>query len=242
MRYVVFGDIHGNLEALEAVLEATEKDKPDHYICVGDIVGYGADPKECLRKVRALNNCTIVAGNHDFASAGILNLDFFNDHARESISWTTEQLSDEDKKFLSQLKLINHVNHLAVVHSNLHQPEMFGYIQTVYDLQLGLKQLETPVCFVGHSHIPVIFLLHRATISVITEPVINLDGLDRAFINVGSVGQPRDENSQASYVLYDEDEKKVAIKRVNYSIEKVVNKIKKAGLPEMLAERLKYGR
>ncbi|MEK7449186.1 MAG: metallophosphoesterase [Planctomycetota bacterium] len=242
MRYVIFGDIHGNLEALTAVLEQAREEKPDQYICVGDIVGYGANPAECLEETRKLNP-VMVAGNHDFAAAGILNTSFFNPYALDSINWTIKQLNADDLNFLRRLKLLQKINEdVTVVHSNLFAPELFEYIQTSYDVQLGLSYLSTPVCFIGHSHVPVGFSLTRGTLSFITDTTIKIAPGSKIIINIGSVGQPRDENPQATYAVYDTEENLVRLKRVDYDVNRAARKIIQAGLPVILADRLKYGR
>jgi len=242
MRYAVFGDVHGNLEALEAVLEKIEKEQPDRYICVGDLVGYGADPVICIQKVCNLKNCMVVAGNHDFAAAGILNTDFFNTYASEAIRWTRQQLSAEDLSYLQHLKLVANINNITTTHSNLYLPEMFEYIQSSYDVRLGMDKLQTAVCFVGHSHIPVSFSFHRGVLDFSTEPFTRIERNGKYLVNVGSVGQPRDDNPLAAYAVYDEAEGVIWLKRTEYDIDKAVQKIRQAGLPEILAERLKYGR
>ncbi|MBI4834934.1 MAG: metallophosphoesterase family protein [Planctomycetes bacterium] len=242
MKYAIFSDIHGNLEALEAVMEKLAAEKPDRYICVGDIVGYGADPNECIKKVRAIPGCIIVAGNHDYAAIGTLNNGFFNDFAKSAISWTAKQLNEEEKKFLGGLKLVETLNSISVAHSNLYLPELFEYIQTSYDLQLGFNVMENPVCFIGHSHVPIFFSLQRGSISFNTDPLLKINKSGKFFVNVGSVGQPRDDNPHACYAVYDDTDEAIAIKRVPYDVDKAVSKIRKAGLPEILAERLKYGR
>jgi len=242
MRYAIFGDIHGNLEALEAVLEKLEQEKPDVYVCIGDIVGYGADPSACIKRIKEIKNCIITAGNHDFATAGILNTDFFNTYAVEAINWTARQLTEAELEFLRHLKLVQRLNNITAVHSNLYSPEMFEYIQTTYDVQLGFNNLETSLCFVGHSHIPVVFSLQRGIIAFVTEALIKLNSHNKTIVNVGSVGQPRDENPEACYVIYDGTDSTIWTKRVAYDIEKATDKIIRAGLPDILAERLKYGR
>ena len=241
MRYVVFGDIHGNLEALEAVMEKMANEKPDKYICIGDIVGYGANPNECIDNVLSLNPI-LVAGNHDYAASGLLNVDFFNTYAFRAIEWTKQQLTPEHKKFLQNLKLIQKINNLTAVHATPYSPEMFEYMENSYDVQLAMTSLDTPVCFIGHSHIPISFTVTRGSIAFSTEPYTPVKGNNKVVINIGSVGQPRDENPEAAYAVYDSDEAVVWIKRVEYNIQKASDKILKAKLPEILAERIKYGR
>jgi predicted phosphodiesterase len=241
MKYVIFGDIHGNLEALDAVLEKCEQEKADKYLCTGDIVGYGADPSACLKKVLAMNPI-VVAGNHDFAAAGILNSDFFNSYAYQAIEWTRNQLSAKERSFLGRLKLVQRINNITLVHSSLYSPELFEYIQTIYDVQLGFGGLENKICFVGHSHVPISFVLQRGSFSFSNEPFLPVTSDVKVISNIGSVGQPRDDNPAAAYAVYDDTEGIIWVKRIDYDIDKAADKIKKAKLPEILAERIRYGR
>ncbi|MFH1227309.1 MAG: metallophosphoesterase [Planctomycetota bacterium] len=241
MKYAIFGDIHGNLEALEAVLEKCAQEKPDKYICTGDIVGYGADPVACIDKILALKPI-IVAGNHDFAAVGILNTDFFNHYAFQAIEWTRNQLPPKYRDFLGKLRLVEKLNGLTIVHSTLYNPELFEYIQTNYDVQLGFSNLDGNICFIGHSHVPVSFVLQRGSFSFSTEPFLPVTKEIKVIANIGSVGQPRDDNPAAAYAIYDDAEGIIWIKRIEYDVEKASDKIKKAKLPEILAERIKYGR
>jgi predicted phosphodiesterase len=240
MRYGILGDVHANLEALDVVLESLSKEKIDTYIAVGDIVGYGADPVECLKRIRQVAKI-IVAGNHDFAAVGKLNIDFFNTYARQSALWTREQLSENDREFLRNLKLVEYLDTFSVTHSSLHYPELFEYIQTSYDAQLSFQQQTTPLCFVGHSHVPVTFI-QKKTVSFSMQPVADVDDRYKVMVNVGSIGQPRDENPEAAYAVYDSEAGKVWIKRVRYDVDRAAKKIIVAGLPPILAERLRYGR
>jgi len=241
MKYVIFGDIHGNLEALEVIMEKMATEKAEKYICIGDLVGYGANPGECIERVRELDPI-IVAGNHDYAAAGLLNIDFFNTYAYRVIEWTKQHLSKEQREFLGQLKLIEKINNLTIVHATPHYPEMFEYMENNYDVLLAFNDLKTPICFIGHSHIPISFSLTRGIVSFSTEPYAQINTSSKMIINIGSVGQPRDENPEAAYTVYDTDEGMVWIKRVEYDIQKAADKILKAKLPEILAERIKYGR
>ncbi len=240
MKYGILGDIHGNMEAFEAVLEAMDKDGVQRHVSVGDLVGYGANPCEVIARVRGLN-AVVVAGNHDFAAIDRLNIDFFNTFARESALWTRATLSDDDKAYLRSLKLVEYVDTFTVAHSTVHSPELFEYIQTSYDAHLSFEQQRTPLSFVGHSHVPVNFFKRRS-VSFNMDPEVRLEDAAKAMINVGSIGQPRDENPDAVCAIYDSDEKAVRLKRVKYDVEKAARKILAAGLPEILAERLRYGR
>lgn len=241
MKYGILGDIHGNLEALEVVLEEMEKEGVKRHVSVGDLVGYGANPRECIRKVRELN-AVVVVGNHDFAAIGYLNLDFFNAYARSAIQWTHENLSEEDKHYLANLKLAQECDNFILVHSTLSSPELFEYIQTSYDAHLSFDIQNTKLCFVGHSHIPVNFIKHNTVIYNMDTTIRIEDEPNKYMINVGSIGQPRDENPRAVCCIYNSDKKIITIKRLVYNIDKAAKKIINAGLPVINAERLKMGR
>ena len=150
MRYAIFGDIHGNLEALEVVLDKMVTEKPDKYICIGDLVGYGANPGECIDKIRELNPI-LVAGNHDYAASGLLNVDFFNTYAYKSIEWTKKQLSTEQRDFLRKMKLVEKIDNITIVHATPHSPEMFEYMENNYDVQLALNSLTTSMRILNGS-------------------------------------------------------------------------------------------
>lgn len=240
MRIGIFGDIHSNLEALDAVLDYFIKEKVKDLVCLGDIVGYGADPIPCIDRVRELG-CPVIAGNHDFAVVDKINVDFFNSYAREAALWTRKVLKPEHKSFLANLPLVKKFDGCTAVHSTLHAPELFEYIQTSYDAELSFENLDTAVCFVGHSHVPVAFFQRKA-VSFSLDPVIKIERRAKTIVNVGSVGQPRDENPDACFAIYDSQQDVVQICRVAYDIDKAAHKIVKAGLPEILAERLRYGR
>lgn len=241
MKYGILGDIHANLEALEAVLEDMEKQGVKRYVSVGDLVGYGANPIECVDIVRGRLKAVVTAGNHDFAAVDKLNIDFFNAYARESALWTRKTLPDEHKTYIRSLKLVEYCDNFTVVHSTLYSPELFEYIQTSYDAHLSFEQQTTPLSFLGHSHVPVNFF-KRKNVSFNMETEVKLEDGVKAMINVGSIGQPRDENPDAVCVVYDSDESLIRVNRVRYDVEKAARKIVSSGLPEILAERLKYGR
>ncbi len=240
MRYGIFADIHGNLEAYEAVVDALNKERVDQLFCLGDIVGYGADPRACIAKTKELG-CKIVAGNHDYAVVDKVNVDFFNTFAREAALWTRAALTPGECDFLRNLRLVDNVDGITLVHATPHYPELFEYIQTSFDAHLGFEMMTNQLCFVGHSHVPVTFFQKKAVIYAM-DSKINIDAKTKTMVNVGSVGQPRDENPHAAYAVYDSEAQAVNIKRTPYDIEKANAKIVKAGLPEILGERLRYGR
>lgn len=215
----------------------------DRYVCLGDIVGYGAEPQACVEAVRRLAE-VVIAGNHEYAVVGKMSLDFFNAYAKEAIEWTQRQLSIEALEYLRALPLVDRDGDFTVSHSTLHAPEAFGYIETLYSAHLSISLLDDPVCFVGHSHIPILFVLDQRekTITYTGSRELNLSSGQKALVNVGSVGQPRDENPEASYATYTVGERHVTIHRVPYNVERAARKIREAGLPEVLSTRLKLGR
>ena len=240
MRYGIIGDIHGNLDALDAVLQVLEKEKVDRILCIGDIVGYGAEPLECVNRLRE-KGIDSVAGNHDYAAAGTLDITYFNETAKEAIHWTREQLDDETIRYLTDLELVKTYETFVIVHSSLREPADFDYILSWQDAQVSLDCLaEGKTCFFGHSHVPLSFL-QGSNLLLTADPVVDLRPFDKALINVGSVGQPRDQNPEASTVVYDEDARTITRHRVPYDIDSAAAKIQEAGLPSVLGERLRVG-
>jgi len=238
--YAILGDIHGNLHALRAVLEEVEDAGADRVLCVGDVVGYGAHPGECMQAVRELNALT-VGGNHDWAVAGKVSIQYFNADARDSVEWTRERLSEDEIKELTATDLLAILDDVTLVHSTLFAPEEFDYMQTLFDVQLSFKHLRTGICFCGHSHVPVM-LLNGESVECFLTPELTLEEGQRAIINVGSVGQPRDLDPRACYVLYDTELRKVTMRRIEYDVHAATESILQAGLPITNARRLVLGR
>jgi diadenosine tetraphosphatase ApaH/serine/threonine PP2A family protein phosphatase len=241
VRIAILADIHSNLEALEAVLAALGRSRIDRYVCVGDVVGYGADPAPCVAKVRELCE-VVIAGNHDWAVAGRLSMEFFNAYARDAIVWTRTQISDDDMAWLRDLPVRADVAGIAtLVHSTLHNPTAFDYLLTSYDAHLSMAVLELPLCFVGHSHIPITFM-EKGGLGFTFADTIDLAKVDKAIVNPGSIGQPRDENPAAAYGILDTVKRRVTLHRVPYDVAAAARKIEKAGLPKVLADRLHVGK
>jgi diadenosine tetraphosphatase ApaH/serine/threonine PP2A family protein phosphatase len=241
LRYAVLGDVHSNLEALDAVLEGLEKETYDAVLCTGDLVGYGAAPRECIEKVRALEPRVLVAGNHDWAAAGRLGLEYFNHYAQEAILWTRKALTRRELEFLGSNEVLRVDGEVTVSHGTIHDPEMFDYLQTPYDAHLSFASLTTRFAFVGHSHIPVTFK-SGPTITYWVGNEIELADARQALVNVGSVGQPRDEDPRAAYGIFDSDTCLLRIHRVAYDVEAAAARIRRANLPDFLGERLRIGR
>jgi diadenosine tetraphosphatase ApaH/serine/threonine PP2A family protein phosphatase len=245
MRIGILGDIHSNLEALNAVVRAMRAEGVDHWLQVGDIVGYGPDPCACLDIVRELD-AVVCMGNHDAAVVGLLETDYFNAYARMAIEWTRTQLRLRDLAYLRNLPIsvIRRDVDYTVVHGSLYMPEQFGYVLTTVEAIESMRHQETMMCFVGHSHVPAIYVLSEddPSIRAIAPPFeLNTNGVSRVLVNVGSVGQPRDENRDAAYAIWDTETGELAIRRTPYDIQRVQEKIRAAGLPGVLADRLAIG-
>ena len=240
MRYGIFADVHANLDAFEVVIDAMEKENIDEYICIGDIVGYGAQPSECIAQVQNLNTVAL-CGNHDLAAIERLNIEFFNFYARRSAYWTRDNLTNADITYLESLNFVEHYENFVLVHSTLNCPEEFNYILTLEDAEINLNVLDKPICFMAHSHVPVSFF-DTNPISYDTKQDIDIEPDHKYLINVGSVGQPRDGDPRSSYAVYDTEKQKVWIRRVEYDIDSAMNKILDVGLPDILAYRLKEGK
>jgi predicted phosphodiesterase len=240
VKYAIMGDIHGNWEALSAVLEDAAKQNVTAFICVGDLVGYNANPRECLSKVRELN-ATVVRGNHDHYSSYDESLDDFHPLAAHVIDWTRKQLSDDDIRYLRELKLTRVVSGFTIVHSTLDMPEKWGYVFDTLEADANFAYQSTSVCFHGHTHIPVVFE-KAGRVARLAPGKFNVALGKKYFINVGSVGQPRDGDPRAAYVTFNMKDKEVELRRIEYDIECTQKKILRAGLPERLAIRLGLGK
>lgn len=242
MRYAIFADVHGNIEALQAVLKALAREDIDAYYCCGDIVGYGADPKKCLKVIREIN-ATCVAGNHDWAVARRIGLDRFHEQAKSAVEWTQKQLNEQEKTFLACLPLFHRESSFVLVHGTFYHPEDFQYLTDQEQAKMSFSRMDCQACFIGHSHAAQIFVQkfdgcvdigHKDSIDILPD--------HKYIVNVGSVGQPRDGNPKASYCILDLTQKMIEMKRVSYDLKKAQDKILKAGLPSKLASRLALGR
>lgn len=245
MKIGVLGDIHGNLDALRAVIAAARAEGVETWVQVGDIVGYGPEPSACIDLVRELR-CVTCLGNHDAAVLGLLDTSYFNNFARAAIHWTVPRLRPSDLEFLRSLPLVVKVPPFTVVHGSLHMPDQFGYVVSPVEAMDSLEHQDTQICFVGHSHVPAIYLRrddHPEDIHVVphSEAEVSYRGFDRVLMNVGSVGQPRDEDPRAAYGFVDTEAEIAGIRRVGYDIVAVQKKIREAGLPDVLANRLALG-
>jgi predicted phosphodiesterase len=240
MKYAIIADIHGNLDAFQVVLDDIRAQKATHIVCLGDVVGYNAQPKECLDIIRQMN-IPCVKGNHDEYCSTNNHLDGFNPHAAEAVHWTRAQLNDEDKLWLHELKFSRMAANFTMVHATLDAPERWGYVFDKLAAAASFPYQNTQMCFFGHTHVPVAFM-RDTVVRGGTYSKFKVDPSKKYFINVGAVGQPRDNNPKCAYVIYDMDAQTIELRRLEYDIASAQKKILAAGLPERLAERLAFGR
>lgn len=240
MRYAIFGDVHGNLEALRAVLKEIDAIAPDGVFCLGDIIGYGADPIACIDLLRA-RGIPSVAGNHDRAVCGKFSSACFNDEALRSLAWTRGSLDRGRLEYIAGLPLTLSAPGMSLAHGTLAEPEKFGYVLDYGDAARCLEAHAAPYAFVAHTHVPVVFIMNGEGLTFSTEPVVRVPAAARAVVNVGSVGQPRDRDTRACFCLFDAEQRAVEIRRVAYDVEASVRSIRNARLPEGNAARLRTG-
>lgn len=243
MRVAVFSDIHSNLEALEAVLDHALGQKVDRYVCLGDVVGYGANPNECIDLIKSLPDCPCLLGNHDAAVLGIPN-NMRND-ARRVILWTREILTDRNMCFLKEMEDLIKWDNISFCHSNPYRPRNWYYISEKTYISSSFARSKAKILFVGHTHVPIAITRKNFFCVYIRSPrhtmVVPAAELNRQIFNTGSVGQPRDGDPRASYLIYDTDKKVIEFYRVAYDFVKAGEKILAAGLPENYAHRLVSG-
>lgn len=247
MKYLVLSDIHSNLEALTAVLRRVRRKRFDKTIILGDLVGYGADPNPIVDQVRRLKRTVIIRGNHDKVCSGLESGEMFNRVALESARWTEKMLLPRHRRWLAELPkgpvevdadcCISHGTPLdedAYIFGEIEALNMFQYFKT-------------PVCFFGHSHFPVLFGLDEESLTTHVPTAtdrfrVKLRENTRYLINPGSIGQPRDGDNRASFGIFDTGKMTMTIHRVAYPYERTQQKIRSAGLPDPLADRLALGR
>jgi diadenosine tetraphosphatase ApaH/serine/threonine PP2A family protein phosphatase len=240
MRYAIFSDIHANLEAFEAVLADARKNKCMDFVCLGDVVGYNANPHECVERVREMD-CPVVKGNHDEQASLIESSRDFNELAEHAIQWTRDNLTEEDKNWLRELRLQRQVRDFTIVHATLDTPAQWGYVFNNLDAAASFTYQHTTVCFFGHTHVPMAFIRDEGVQRQRIDKIRIAPG-KKYFINVGSVGQPRDADWRAAYCIYHIDGGVIEQRRVKYDLATAQKKIIAAGLPPLLAERLAIGR
>lgn len=241
MHFAVISDVHANLEALKSVLAEIDKRGIKEIYFIGDAVGYGPDPNECVEILK--NRCKVLlAGNHDWAVLGLTDVSYFNDYARLAVEWTKDVLTEDNKNILRNFELIfnDKGKDSFFVHSTPFRPEEWNYLLSLKDAEIAFFSFENKFCFLGHSHCPFIIERTRDEKLLIHKNTIIVEKDSRYIINAGSVGQPRDGNPKACFVSFKDD--KIDIVRVPYNIKKVQEKMRINNLSVNLIERLEYGR
>lgn len=241
MRVLIISDIHANLAAFEAVL-ADAKGQWDVIWCLGDLIGYGPDPNECVALLR--NHAHIsLSGNHDWAVLGKLDIDNFNREAQIAIQWTRSAISTDTFDYLDALPPLQIENGFTLSHASPRQP-VWEYILDPYTAAINFEHFTTPYCLVGHTHVPVIFeetTPHHVVFHKPDYEAIWSLGAQRLIINPGSVGQPRDSDPRAAYALLDTEKSAWQFKRVGYPVAQTQEKMRQYGIPSRLIKRLEYG-
>jgi len=239
-RILVISDIHANLTALRAVLEAAGT--VDATWCLGDLVGYGPDPNECIELIRSIENLTCLLGNHDAAVIGSIDTIFFNQEARLSAQWSKSRISKDNILFLKSLPERQVIEDVTLVHGSPRNP-VWEYLLDAQTAVINFSYFKTQLCFVGHTHVPVLYSIESKDDGTMRKldhkEVIPLN--QRYIINPGSVGQPRDRDKRASYAIYDPEQKTWESCRTNYNISSVQERIIAAKLPLRHAQRLAEG-
>lgn len=241
MKSLVISDIHANLTAFEAVLE--DVGEFDAVWVLGDLVGYGPDPNECIEVVKNLPNLVCLLGNHDAATLGHINDMAFNPSARQAIRWTRENITSENLAYLRNLPEITSLGDITFAHGSPREP-VWEYLLDTRNATENFNFFNTPFCFVGHTHLPTIYLMDNGTYYaklVSPQSDIALPMQPRAIINPGSVGQPRDRNPRAAYAIFDQDSMTIEFRRVAYDIQAVQERMQQVDLPDRHIRRLADG-
>jgi predicted phosphodiesterase len=241
MRILIISDIHANLPALEAVL--LHSGEIDAAWCLGDLVGYGPNPNECILQIRQLPNLVCLLGNHDAAALNQIDISSFNLDARRALLWTQQSLTFESMEYLRKLPESQVVMSVTLAHGSPRQP-VWEYLLDTRTATQNFSYFETPFCFVGHSHLPAIYQLNNGHVQaelVIPKAQISTPLTPRAILNPGSVGQPRDRDPRASYAIFDSVNLFWEYRRVPYDITIVQNQMEQAGLPHRFIQRLTIG-
>ena len=242
-KLALISDIHANLEAMTAVVDDVRSQGVGTFVCLGDIVGYGADPIACVDLLRSLEPVVVIQGNHDVYAADERDLENFNPLAQAATLWTRQQLDRPRRDWLQNLPLRADLPpDIELVHATPSEPESWSYVRFAGEGALAMLDQTSRLCFYGHTHVPMAFRQLDGSIDQLAEPRYDLKTGERWLVNVGSVGQPRDGDWRAAWVLLDLEAQTLELRRVEYDLQACQAKILAAGLPERLAERLQIGR
>ena len=240
-KIAVLGDIHANLDALEVVLADARAQNVNEFICTGDVVGYNACPNECCKLVRDLG-CVVVQGNHDHYCAFQESLEDFHHLAAAVVAWTRRQLSSDNAEWLRSLPYTAMAKGIQVVHATLDMPEHWGYVFDDVEAEPSFSYQRAQVCFHGHTHVPVVFEHQFGSVGRLEPGTLELRLGRKYFINVGSVGQPRDGDPRACYCIYEPSKHLLEYRRLEYDVAAAQARVRAADLPDHLADRLARGR
>jgi predicted phosphodiesterase len=243
MKYAIISDIHGNLEALNAVFKDIRRRGADATVCLGDIVGYYPNPRQCIELVRARAS-VCVAGNHDYAAVERTDTSNFTYFAFSAMEWTKQNIADADRSFLSALPLTAETGDMFFVHSSPCDPDRFTYVfpDNEYSVVEAFGHLSHKLNFIGHTHWPHIMYQEGERVILLSETTAKVELGRKYLINVGSVGQPRDFDNRSCYAIYDTEKETVSLHRVSYNYKVTQKKVRENGLHLFLAERLEKGR
>ncbi|MFQ5481519.1 MAG: metallophosphoesterase family protein [Nitrospinaceae bacterium] len=241
MRYLIISDLHSNLEALERFVEVAENLQYDRLVCLGDLVGYGANPNEVVTWVRRHADL-VLAGNHDYAVVEKTDITYFNDYARRACIWTRQVLTPDHHHFLGSLPLTHVEDDILWTHASPWEPEAWHYVLSRYDGVDNFPHFGESRCFIGHTHRPLVLMEDALKhVQLLTETSLRLEPEHRYLLNVGSLGQPRDGNPHPAFALFDSAAGTFEVRRFSYAVERAQEKILENGLPPFLASRLEHG-
>jgi predicted phosphodiesterase len=242
MKYLVFSDIHGNAQALEKVIDEISETRPDFVVSLGDVVGYGANPSDCVDMID--RHCDIrICGNHDFVAAGLAESENFNVTARISIEWTKHSLSARQKELLSAYDTVRRHGQCLFAHSSPVSPLDWEYIYTMGQAERIFRETDARFIFIGHTHVPGIISCDPVSgYRVENGMKVEAQPNRRYLINAGSIGQPRDGVSAASFAFIDARRGRISLRRIPYDVSEAQERIRAEGLPESLASRLAIAR
>jgi predicted phosphodiesterase len=242
MKYGFFSDVHANLEALKACIIDFRSEKLDKVYFLGDAVGYGPNPDECIKLIDEIAEVKLM-GNHDYAALGLMETEYFNQYAAESMGWTKNSISEKTMEIMSDFELTHIIGEILLVHSSPREPENWHYILDMEDAEENFEFFTQKICLLGHTHRPYIVFKsdsEEAVLSKETEVIIEPEY--RYLVNIGSVGQPRDGDPRSCYLIYDTEAGTLSLKRVQYDVKSTQKVMAEIGLPEYLIDRLAVGR
>ncbi len=241
MRIAIFSDVHSNLEALTAVLDAIRREAPDRILFLGDAVGYGPDPNACVERIFETAD-TVVMGNHDSGVVDEGDFSTLNPLAQEAVLWTRSVLTEANRKRLSNLPIMVREEDCFLVHAAPRNPLLWDYVVEETGAAEQLDFFDGPICLYGHTHRPMAFVWDGKKVTITQERLLTFHETFRYIVNVGSVGQPRDGDPDAAYVLYDRREKRLSFHRVSYNFRITQEKMRAVNMPSFFVNRLTYGR